>query len=535
MVRIKTGMDLALLLLLLGAVIGLLVAYDRSLSIPLFCSFVISLVVYGVLARVSLSVARSLAWAMLGLWMLGAWYLISQYAHMGYPAKIGLIHRLGELGSRLTPTLVLFSPPHRNVWATFVEGGPPLALSLVLSARGRWQRIAAAVALVSTGYALLLTASRGAWMGLLCAGALAAICWGRRVLARRALARRTWLWVMVGLATLPLIVVSTVFVLGPANVPGIQGALDSASSRGVLYANAAHLLQDYALTGIGFGDTFALAYSRYILLIRAPYLTYAHDLLLAVWLNHGVVGVLGLIVGCVTLCRLLRRGLHQGAPALFWGAALAVLVSSLHGITDATQYEGQGLTMPVFYAQLGMLVASAPERPVARRGPGRMGAAVALGLFVLLALAWPAWWGIYLVNRGAVLQARADLAPQLPEAEGIPLRAQAAAHYQQALGFWPAQTMAHRRLGLLALDAGDNETARSHLQRAWEADPTHPASAHGLGYANLWSGRLDAAEVLLSGRHNVCQELSTWAWWRRQRGEEALSQYAIDLEMRLCR
>ena len=484
MVRIKTGMDLALLLLLLGAVIGLLVA----------------------------------------------WYLVSQYAHMGYPAKIGLIHRLGELGSRLTPALVLFSPPHRNVWATFLEGGPPLALSLVLSARGRWQRIAAAVALVSTGYALLLTASRGAWMGLLCAGALAAICWGRR-----ALARRSWLWVMVGVATLPLIVVSTVFVLGPANVPGIQGALDSASSRGVLYANAAHLLQDYALTGIGFGDTFALAYSRYILLIRAPYLTYAHDLLLAVWLNHGVVGVLGFIVGCVALYRLLRRGLHQGAPALFWGAALAVLVSSLHGITDATQYEGQGLTMPVFYAQLGLLVASAPERPASRRGPGRMGAAFALGIFVLLALAWPAWWGIYLVNRGAVLQARADLAPQLPEAERIPLRAQAAAHYQQALGFWPAQTMAHRRLGLLALDAGDNETARAHLQRAWEADPTHPANAHGLGYADLWSGRLDAAEVLLSGRHNVCQELSTWAWWRRQRGEEALSQYAIELEMRLCR
>ncbi len=524
-------MDLVLLLLLLGAIMGLLVSYDLALSTPLFYSFLMSLVLYSVLARLSIPAARSVAWAMLGLWAVIAWYFISQYTYLDYPGKIGFIHKLGKLSGNLAPNWALLRFG-RNMWATLLEGGLPFALVLGISSKGRRQRIAAAVALASLGYAVLLTASRGAWVALACAGWLAVLCW-----LQRRLAWRTWLVLVIGLGVFTLAGVSTVLFIGPEHVPGIRGALGSAASRIVLYGNTLHLLLDFPLTGIGFGDTFALIYSRAILLIQVPFLTYAHDFLLSVWLNHGFLGLLGYGLLLVGLVRLARRGLRQGASALFWGAMLAVLVSLLHGIADATQYDGRGWPMLAFYIQLGLLAANAPQRPIAREcSQGRRWCTRLACIFGLLALAliWPVWWGIYQVNRGAILQSRADLAPRLSGSERAGLRTQAASCYRQALDFWPAQIMAQRRLGLLALDEGNYEEALTHLQYAWKADPTHPANSSGLGYAYLWNGQLDAAEALLVSRPGICQELGAWARWRGQRGERALAEYAAGLAGQLC-
>jgi len=530
-VKIKTEITFPLFLLLLGAILGLGVAYDRWLGIPILCCLVISWLCCAGLARLSPAGARHVAWALLGLWTLAAWYFITQYAHLGYPAKIGLVHRLGQLWGGLWPNVAFFRP-QPNAMGTFLEGGVPLGIALLLLERRTWKRAAAVVAVVSLSYALLLSAPRGAWGGLVCVGLLSGV-W----LARRRLPARTWVVVVAGIGLLLLVGAVFVVAVGPDRVPGIRGVLPSAAGRSALYTNDLNLLKDYPFTGIGLGDTFGLVYSRYVLLIRVPYLAYAHNLFLAVWLNLGLLGMLGAGWLLVVFARLVGRGLRQGATLLFWGAALGVIVSLLHGLVDATQYEGSGWPMVSLYALLGLAVAAAPARLAPKRGFRLRRPWVLLSgalALLLLTVSWPALSSLYQINRGALAQARADLAPVLSEAERIRLRDEAAARYRQALQLWPGQTMSHRRLGLLALDADDFETAISHLERAYEGNPSHPANVKGLGYAYLWVGRLDEAELHLQTVRGICDELNTWVWWRGTQEQHVLAGYAQQLVTRLC-
>jgi len=529
--KIKTDLDLPLLLLLLGAILGLGVAYDRSLSIPIFRTVVISWLVYAVLARLSSASVRCVAWALLGLWTLAAWYLITQYGHLGYPAKIGLVHRLGQSTGAPWPNLRLFRP-QPNAMATFLEGGVPVGMALLLFDKRAWKRMAALVAVVSLSYALLLTASRGAWSGLVCAGLSTGI-WS----ARRRLPGRAWMALVAGAGLLCLVGAGLVIAVGPDWIPGLRAALEYAADRLALQARMFNLVKDFALTGIGLGDTFGLVYSRYVLLIRVPFFTYAHSLLLAVWLGHGLVGVLGFGWLLIAFARLIGRGLRQGASPLFWGAALGVVVSLLHGVVDATQYEGVGWPMLPLYALLGLVAATAPKRLAPRRWLRLSWPRLSLfGVLALLlgVLTWPALSSIYQINRGSLDQARADLAPDLSELERTRLRDEAAARYRLALQLWPGQTISHRRLGLLALDANEFEAAISHLERAYEGNPSHPANVKGLGLAYLWAGRLDQAEVLLQDVPWICEELNTWAWWRGTQGQDDLAAYARLLAERIC-
>ncbi len=526
---VTTDLDPPLLLLLLGALVGLGVAYDPALSRSLFAALLLSLLLYSLLARLPPSKGRAVAWGVLVVQGLAAWYFISQYAYLGYPAKIGIIHRLGQVTGRLAPNLVFFWP-HPNAMATFLEGGIPLAVALALSSRRPLERVGAVLVGASLGYALLLTASRGAWVALVVTAFLAAALWARRRLPARvglplALA-------VLGLALAGLVVL---FLLGPDRVPGLRSVLARAASRFTLYANSLHLLRDYPLTGIGLGETFPLVYSYDVLLLQVPFLNYAHNLFLAVWLNHGLLGLLGLLWLLVAFLSLLGRGIREGASPIFWGASLGVVVLLLHGLTDAPQYVDGGWVMPPLYALLGLAVAAGPRRPTTAKAGRRRLQMVLPGVLVLplVILTWPLLRATYELNRGAVQEIRADLAPDLTEDEREGLRAAAADHYRAALGAWPEQTMAHRRLGLLALEAGEFEAAVVHLERAWRGDPTHPANRKGLGYAYLWAGRLDEAEPLLRTVPQVRQELETWAWWRAKQGQPRLADYARQMADRL--
>ena len=148
---------------------------------------------------------------------------------------------------------------------------------------------------------------------------------------------------------------------------------------------------------------------------------------------------------------------------------------------------GSGWPMPALYALLGLAVATAPTRLVPRRR---------------FRLPWP-WLSL-------------------------------AGVYRLALQLWSGQTMSHRRLGLMATDANEFETAITHLERAYQGNPSHPASIKGLGLAYLWAGRLDEAELLLKDVPWICEELNTWAWWWGTQGQDDLAGHARLLAERIC-
>ena len=272
-----------------------------------------------------------------------------------------------------------------------------------------------------------------------------------------------------------------------------------------------------------------MVYSRYQLLIPVPFLTYSHNLFLSVGLGQGLPGLVALawlLVGFYRFVgRVERAGLDKQALLLFRAAWLGTTVTLVHGLTDAPQFSNARWTMPMLFAMLGLAVAIG--RPALTPGEGAQAGrhrwqrpAIALFGTILVVVALVFWGrpllGDWYANLGAVYQTRADLSPSLPDAIRTGDAARAGWCFERALSLNPAQAVANRRLGQMSLEHEDFETAISYLERAYPHEMANQATLKALGYAYLWSGRLDAAEALLRQldvQSELVEELGNWAWW----------------------
>ena len=362
-------------LLAAGGLVGLWASYDRSLSLPTLLTLLGSIGLYAVLVRAP-ALSR---WVAGGVALIGgglALYFVTQYGHLGYAAETGWHARLGRLTGSLFPPLVLFKP-HPNAVATFLVGGMGLSLGLAGEEEGRGRWLWGAVAAV-TGYGLLITGSRGAWLGLAMAGVLG--------LARRHPQQgRQLLGAAIGLGIGLALGGFIALQLAPPGeaIPFLSAALDTAHSRLTLYRNSLYLLRDYPFTGIGPGDTFALVYSRYQLLIDVPFLYYAHNLLLSVWLGLGLPGLAGLVWLVVAFYRFVAR-VERAEPAgagatLFRGAWLGMTATLVHGLVDSAQFSGAYWTMPLLFALPGLAVATGSRFAPPNAGAGCATRATSIG------------------------------------------------------------------------------------------------------------------------------------------------------------
>ena len=139
-------------------------------------------------------------------------------------------------------------------------------------------------------------------------------------------------------------------------------------------------------------------------------------------------------------------------------------------------------------------------------------------------------------NLGAIHHTRSDLSPGLDDAAREVAAERAAAYFVAALDLNPAQPAANRRLGLLALNRNNFETAVTYLESAYRVEPGNQATLKSLGLAYLWTGDLDsAAEMLrqLDDRDELVEELGNWGWWWNTQERADLSIYAAEMVQRL--
>jgi tetratricopeptide (TPR) repeat protein len=301
-----------------------------------------------------------------------------------------------------------------------------------------------------------------------------------------------------------------------------------------VYRGSWYLIQDFPFTGIGLGGTFAMMYSRYVLLIQVPFLTYSHNLFLQVWLNHGLLGITAFAWMIAAFSVLVwRAGRRSGA--LFQGAWLGVTAILLHGLSDARQY-ADGWTIPPLFALMGLAVASGAES-VKVQTQGRslawklVGATAAGILATTLALAWQPLTAKAYANAGALSQARAELTENLTDAQRSILLKRAADYYDRAITFDQCNRTANQRLGVLAMDAQQLSDAVAYLEAAYQADPTNTTTHKALGLTYTWAGHLDQAERLLVDVPDIVEELNVWGWWWGTQGkyEWATNAYRVSL------
>ncbi|MBZ0290803.1 MAG: O-antigen ligase family protein [Anaerolineae bacterium] len=519
----------------ISAYLGASTTYDPALVGDSLLAVFVSVIAYllGAYLVRTRYIARYTSLILMELCAGFALLFISQFRYQDYPELSGIIQTLGNATTFL-PDLSL-GYLHPNAVATVLEVVFPMAVAFALARRQTAYRVAGGIMALVLLYAIFLTYSRGAYVGLAGALVVLGVAYGLSRLPR------VVSWTAAGVAAvMAIIVVVALFNLNPAQpIPILNSAVDP---RLTLYHNSLYLARDYAFTGIGMGNTFANVYSRYSLLIQPLFLSYTSNLLLSVWLNQGLLGLVAFLGLIVTYYRYVARIARRTQPSImFHGLWLGVTASLIHGLFDARQYTESPLVMPVLFIAIGLTVAYAE---VALREEGlwlsirrwlQRGLWYALPAFIICLIAFlalqttlvAAWY----TSQGAQDETRADFAPGLTQPQRQLLRNSAAGWYARALETSPDYAPANRRLGNLHVAREEYETAIPLLEGAYAAEPTNPAAIKGLGLAYAWAGRTqDAAQVLkgLPNLNDMANELYTWGyfWSGEEQNQPLLAAYA---------
>ncbi len=527
--RILFLVDFFVILFALSAVLGMLTAYDRSSGYGPMVAVVGSAVLYLIIAHLDMawSTARRISVLLLLAATLVTLIFILQYRYQNYTDTPRFILRLGGFTTFL-PNLN-FSLPHPNAVATLIEGILPFGLVLVASRRRLtiYRILGLACSLVML-YALLLTFSRGAFVAVIASVLIAFLSRSRRFA------------IVAGLGIFVMTIIFYVL-YDLQSVAVIEDVFSWAMGRLELYQNSLYVASDYLFTGIGLGNTFAMVYSRYGLLIQVPFLTYAHNLLLSVWMGQGLLGLvafIGLLIAFFALViRVIRRA-HP--PSVFYGAWMGVTATLIHGFFDARQYVESAWLMPTLFLLIGLTVttgrlmieeAMIPERPVSPLQNvlavvGVVGAIAAVGVVFnrQIVAAWN-------TNLGALEETEGELAADLSDEKRLSHYEVARSYYRDALAADESWPNANRRLGNLDVRLEDFDDAVPLLEKSYAREPANPAAIKGLGLAYTWVGQIDdAARIfsLMSDPARMVEELDVWGYYRSQQGDYLLSAYAYE-------
>jgi O-antigen ligase len=533
----------ALALLVVSAFMGMRVTYDPALSLPSLLTLMGSVGFFFAIVNTSTD-PRRIGSVLVIIASLAAVYYIGHEVFVQDQALAGWLSQMESRMTILMPDLG-FLRPQANALAGFVEGAFLLSLALVLQAR-TGQRLIWGLATIILAAGLLKSGSRGSWIGIAVAMGVVALMLipGRR--------RRLVVAGLVGTGS--MIGIYVLFQFSPIGQSIYTRLLETTASRFILYRNSYHLLSEYVFTGIGPGETFAMVYSRYQLLIPVPFLAYPHNLPLAVGLGYGLPGLVALIWLLVKFYTFVawsaNRGLSVRSSPIFSAAWLGTTASFVHGLTDSPQFSSSRWTMPMLFALLGLAIAAqssalkqGDRQTNIKPSPKRqihwipaLGAITAATLIISITVFRKPLAGAWYANIGAVYQTWADLSPGLTTSAREENALQAEKYYEMALGLSPSQPTANRRLGMIASEQENFSTAVSYLETAYQQAPKNQGTLKALGLTYTWIGQMDAAEDLLrqlDDQSEMIEELGTWCWWWESQGQEAQSVNACEMAHRL--
>ncbi len=463
MKRVRTPLDLPLMLMLASAVLGVWTSYDQAASWTKFGLLVAAVAIYYAIVWSALlpsgsALLSAITWAFLLGGVAFSGFYASQHDFTDVPGKVGAIAQFGQWLNRTVPQLGYHSI-NPNIAAGILEIALPVDLALawsLLSEEGsktsqiaavyplsatnggsrRFLRLIGLVVVLVAGsviaFGLLMTTSRGAGLALagLGIGSLA-LWWFGSPQARRLGGR---IWAPIGVIALSVGVIALAG-LGWLNslLEPIQAG-NSAISRAELWGQSVGLIRDYIFTGAGLG-VFPMVLSTYALLSNNVSLTHAHNLFLQVWLEQGLLGFVAFVW---IVIQFYRWAIREGTDAeirLGWlavGGIAATSVMLLHGLVDVLLYSSRGLPLlfvPMALAIAGQKAAKAGRRKTKDEGPlqaserrvrgGKAGAGLRqwrylLGVLVVaaavvLVAASRSLVGMWHANLGSVAQSKAEL------------------------------------------------------------------------------------------------------------------------------
>jgi putative inorganic carbon (HCO3(-)) transporter len=218
---------------------------------------------------------------------------------------------------------------------------------------GRWfvvLRLLAGAALIAGVAMLVLTQSRGAFMGLFLACAV--------LFMLR--------WPRLALPLLGLVGAGALFIaLRPDTLAALTDAVGDTVTNGLPYrmeiwSRGWFMVQDFMFTGIGMGSFEQVTELLYPLIITPPGVPHAHNLLLQIAVDLGVPGLiawLGILGTVVVACWRAYRSDDPMLRALGAGLLASQVALLGHGLTDAVTW-GMVRSAPLVWLLWGVAVAA---------------------------------------------------------------------------------------------------------------------------------------------------------------------------------
>jgi len=280
-------------------------------------------------------------WRMVGAWLIAAALVGREGVQQFLFGQTWSMEGVGRVSSVL---------PSATAFGIYL--GRPLALGIVLAiflpARWRTWRIAAGLLSAVMALGVLLSFTRGAWIGVFIALLGVAIITRYRVLTAAIGAA-----VLAGLALLPFIKVDRITSMFDFSTQDNTGL-----ARGKIWGGALNILRDHPLTGIG-QDQFLYADPKYgVPQLRFFEVSHPHNWVLDFWLRLGMPGLAWIFVTLgyffwqsLRLWRTLR-GTALGALTL--GLIASMIDFAVHGLLDMA-YFTMDLAL-TFWLTMGLFV-----------------------------------------------------------------------------------------------------------------------------------------------------------------------------------
>ena len=243
--------------------------------------------------------------------------------------------------------------PSATAFGIYVGRALSLSIVLAIFLPGAWRawRIACALLSLVMGLGLVLSFTRGAWVGVLAGLAAVAL-----IARHRAL--------LLGLGATAIAGMIAILTLSSAGIERIRSIFDFTTqdntgiARGQIWGAALRILQDYPVTGIG-QDQFLYQDPKYgVPQLRFFQTSHPHNWLLDFWLRLGLPGLMWIVVALGWFfwqgARLWSRHKGTALGALTLGLVASMTDFAVHGLLDMAYF-----TMDLavtFWMSVGMLL-----------------------------------------------------------------------------------------------------------------------------------------------------------------------------------
>jgi hypothetical protein len=344
----RTAFTIPALIFVVAGTIAIFAAPNRTAALGLYRAYIIEPVAFAFVLMHALTTARR-AWVVLaGLGVAGIW--------VGAPNAVVVLEalRTHTYDVTETPPVVIYTTA--NALALFLGPLIAVAASLVLHEEDRNVRVASAVFLVVAVPAMLLSFSRGGYLGMAAVAVALALSHRRR-------------FVLLGIGAVAAAVVVAlppIFHRISLEFQNVNGTtLFGRAGRIELWKDTLLMLREHIVLGAGLSG-FAERIAPFWNPTHPERFIDPHNILLNFWVETGLLGVFAFAWIMVSGFRVTWRGWHGAEGAwrpIEFGVFLALIAIVVHGLVDVPYFKND-LSLE-FWALVG--VALAGTRHIWRR------------------------------------------------------------------------------------------------------------------------------------------------------------------------